>query len=88
MIVGWFDPDAPYPIPRVNVALSLPRISKDWAVIPFIVDTGAGVTCLHLHDAMRRARIDPVVLGDPLRWQSVELHLLSSSPDRATPTIP
>jgi hypothetical protein len=70
MIVGWFERDAPHPIPRIEVSVWLPRISKGWAAVPFVLDTGAGVTCLHPGDALRQVRIDPILLGDPMRWPS------------------
>ncbi len=71
MIVGWFQEDALHPIPRINVALWLPKISESWAVVPFVLDTGAAVTCLHPNDALLRAGIAPIMLGDPLRWPAM-----------------
>ena len=68
MIVGRFHRGDPHPISWIDVGVWLPGISQEWAVAPFVVDTGAGTTCLHPGDALSIVRINPLLLGDPMRW--------------------
>lgn len=42
--------------------------------MPFVLDSGAGVTCLHPTDAIRHVGIDPILLGDPMRWPGTETY--------------
>lgn len=42
--------------------------------MPFVLDSSAGVTCLHPGDALRRVRVDSIPLGDPMRWPGTETY--------------
>lgn len=52
MIRGAFDPSDPYPKPWVRVFIFLAGISPTWTEVRFLLDTGAGRTCLHPRDAI------------------------------------
>ena len=52
MIRGKFDPADPYPKPWVRVLVFLEGLSPIWTEVRFLVDTGAGPTCLHPRDAL------------------------------------
>lgn len=49
MIPGYSDTGKTPAMPRLRASLFLPGITQEWAVIDFIVDTGAATTC----DALR-----------------------------------
>ena len=65
MIPGFFTPIMPQPF--VRVAVHLPSIARNAAIVPFIFDTGAAFTCIHARDAIRHFDVDPAEL-DPDRW--------------------
>jgi hypothetical protein len=50
------------------VALLLPGISSDWALVDFLLDTGASNTSLHPKDAQSAMGIDAARLQDPTQW--------------------
>jgi hypothetical protein len=52
----------------VRAALFLPGLSQSWAVIDFLIDTGASTTCLHPRDALVSVGIDAVKLAFPHHW--------------------
>jgi hypothetical protein len=52
VIRGEFDPSAPYPKPWVRVLVYLEGHSPIWTEVRFLIDTGAGMTCLHPRDAL------------------------------------
>lgn len=68
MIVGQFLHNGSHVEPRVLASIRLVGISTSWSGVDFLVDTGAGRTCLHPTDALR-AGVDPVALTSPDRWQ-------------------
>jgi len=68
VILGRFDPNYTHPWPRVRVGVLLTGISQAWAVVDFVLDTGASATCLHPSDAIQEVGIDPVMLTDPSQW--------------------
>lgn len=71
MITGYFDP-ARAPHPYLTVAVQVPVITGTrWVGVPFLVDTGAGHTCVHPLDAVRRFGISPTTLVDPTKWPAV-----------------
>ena len=55
----------------MRIGVKLTDISDEWAIVDFVLDTGASVTCLHPSDAIQEVGIDPVVLTDPTRWANV-----------------
>ena len=68
MIRGHFDFRAfTRPMPRVRVALFLPGISVNWALVPFVVDTGASRTVLNPDDSFA-VGIAAERLQDPSQW--------------------
>lgn len=52
----------------LRVALFLPGITTDWKVVDFLLDTGAGSTCVHPKDAIFALGVDPLKLLDPTAW--------------------
>ena len=52
MIRGEFDVSDPYPRPWIRVFAYLAGISATWTEVRFLLDTGAGMTCLHPRDAI------------------------------------
>ena len=68
MIAGYFHPRFANPLPMVRVGLFLPRITSDWVLVDFLLDTGADTTALHPPDAIFRAGIDRAALHQPGRW--------------------
>lgn len=48
--------------------LYLPGISKRWAAVEFLLDTGAGSSVVHPLDATTRLGIDDVALRTPSLW--------------------
>lgn len=72
MIPGYFDPNVAHPWPRVRVGILVTDITRDWAVVEFVLDTGASATCLHPADALGVPGIDLTMLTDPTRWGAVE----------------
>jgi hypothetical protein len=59
-------------IPRLPVGIFLPAISRQWAVVPFLIDTGATATALGPNDAATRVGIPLLALLDPTLWARVE----------------
>jgi hypothetical protein len=68
VIRGRFDPRYTHPWPRERVGIRLTSISPDWAIVDFVLDTGASATCIHPADAIQHVGLDPVMLTDPSRW--------------------
>jgi hypothetical protein len=71
VIRGYFDPTYAHPWPRVRIGVLLTEITQDWAVVSFVIDTGASATCLHQADALSISGIDLPLLTDPTRWGSM-----------------
>ncbi len=75
MIRGFFVPElVPQPFLRVGVRLAGTRTERKW--LPFLVDTGASVTCVHATDAMRllgfgRDDLDPRTWSDSVQVGSL-----------------
>lgn len=69
MITGFFPPDRP-PHPYLSVAVFVPGISTEWALVEFLIDTGAARTSIHPLDAIRRLGIGPAMLADRSQWQN------------------
>jgi hypothetical protein len=55
VIHGEFDPSDPYPKPWVRVLVFLEGHSSIWTEVRFLIDTGAGMTCLHPRDVLSRS---------------------------------
>ena len=70
MIRGEFDASDPYPKPWVRVFVNLAGISPIWTEVRFLLDTGAGVTCLHPRDAIA-AGVRTTALITPSAWSKV-----------------
>jgi hypothetical protein len=69
VITGFFDPALPtWPRPLMPVMLYLPGISRQWALIEFLLDTGASTTCVHPQDATTRLGIDDTALRTQASW--------------------
>jgi len=68
VISGYFHPRSAWPVPLVRASLWLPGISERWTTIEFIIDTGAGRTCLHPLDAITQVGIPMETVGDPSKW--------------------
>lgn len=66
MIPGFFAP-AVLPQPLIRVAVHIDGLQPDWAVVPFVIDTGAALTCIHAIDAVRLFGMSPASL-DPTTW--------------------
>ena len=69
MITGFFPPDRP-PHPYLSVAVFVPGVSTEWALVDFLIDTGAARTSIHPLDAIRRLGISPAMLADRSQWQN------------------
>jgi hypothetical protein len=52
----------------MQVLIFVPGITQQWAPVRFLLDTGAGTSCVHPRDATTRLRIDPVALRTPSLW--------------------
>ena len=70
MIRGEFDPSDPYPKPWVRVFVFLAGISAKWTEVRFLIDTGAGMTCLHPRDAIA-VGVTTTALMTPTVWPRV-----------------
>ena len=70
MIRGEFDASDPYPKPWVRVFLFLAGISTTWTEVRFLLDTGAGKTCLHPRDAIA-VGVATTALITPSSWPRV-----------------
>lgn len=70
MIRGEFDPSDPYPKPWVRVLVFLTDISSTWTEVRLLLDTGAGVTCLHPRDAIA-VGVTTTALITPTVWPRV-----------------
>lgn len=68
VIRGFFESDSGQRYPMVRVGLFLPALTGQFAVVDFLVDTGATLTCLHPKDAIFLLGLDPAALADPTRW--------------------
>jgi hypothetical protein len=69
VIPGYFDPALPtWPRPLIRVTLYLPGISRRWAPVDFLLDTGAATSCVHPQDAITRLGIDAQALRTPSAW--------------------
>lgn len=68
MIQGYFINNASYPMPMVRIAVDLPGIVTAPAVLEFLIDTGAAVSCIHPADAIARMRIRAARLSAPDQW--------------------
>ncbi|MBI5949890.1 MAG: hypothetical protein HY875_17270 [Chloroflexi bacterium] len=49
--------------------LRIPDVRPDWIPVPFVVDTGAAVSCIHALDAVAKFGMTPASL-DPAAWPS------------------
>ncbi len=67
MISGYFTPYMPQPF--IAVAVQVPSVRPEWVLIPFVIDTGAAITCIHAVDAIRHLGMTPAGL-DPTTWAS------------------
>ena len=67
MIVGEFLHSDTQVEPRVLASIQLVDISPSWVGIDFLLDTGAGWSCLHPGDALY-AGISATALVSPERW--------------------
>jgi hypothetical protein len=75
LIRGIFDPANPdYPLPFVNTAVHLPGLTATWTIVPFLIDTGAGSTSIHVGDALNLLGLQRTVLEDPAAWDRHERH--------------
>ena len=72
MIPGFFDPKRVGPAPKVRANVLLPELANRWFKVDFLLDTGAGITCLHPNDAINRAGLTSTVLSDPAQWRRRE----------------
>jgi len=61
----YLDPRVPQPY--LVVAVSIPDLSWDYALVPFVIDTGAARSCIHAGDAIDQFRVSPQSL-DPRNW--------------------
>lgn len=52
----------------IRVLLYWPGISKSWAPVDFLLDTGAGTSVVHPLDATTRLGIADAVLRNPSTW--------------------
>jgi hypothetical protein len=69
VIPGLFDPALPsWPRPLIRVMLYLPGISKNWAPVYFLLDTGAGTSVVHPLDATTKLGINDAALRNPALW--------------------
>lgn len=57
------------PQPLVMVLLQIPLIRADCVSIPFVIDTGAALSCVHALDAVAKFGMSPGQL-DPALWPS------------------
>ena len=67
MIVGDLRHNGAHVEPRVLASIQLVGISPSWTGVDFLVDTGAGWSCLHPADA-RRAGVAASALVSPDQW--------------------
>jgi hypothetical protein len=82
LISGHFGLNFVLPLPVVRVSLHLPRITKDFVAIDFLLDTGATNTCLHPQDAMTKVGIPMGTLSRPDRWhQRMRMPGIGGSPE-------
>ncbi len=72
MISGFFDPTVSWPVPKVRAAVFLEGVSQRWAVVDFLLDTGAGTTMLSPRDSLVAVGINPVRLALPQYWSRRE----------------
>lgn len=63
MIEGFFDDGVPRPLPRVALAVSIPKLVPTPRVVKFVVDTGAMQSCVHPVDANQLLLIDRDLLA-------------------------
>jgi hypothetical protein len=69
VIRGYFDRlRYERPVPRVQVDVSLPRISPFPAQVNFLIDSGATSSTLHPQDMLARFRLTPSELTAADRW--------------------
>ena len=69
MIRGFFDPTSfERPVPRFWVSMRLPGVSPRWALVNFLIDTGAPSTALHPSDMVKRFELDVTRLASPEQW--------------------
>jgi hypothetical protein len=69
MIHGYFDVlRYERPLPRVQIDLSLPRISSFPSTIDFLIDTGATASTIHPGDMLARFRLTRGELASADRW--------------------
>ena len=52
----------------VRIAVFLPRLTSDWKLVEFLVDTGTEATTLHPTDAVYSVGIDQTRLSLPYMW--------------------
>lgn len=71
MISGFFAPNI-LPQPLIRVAVRAEALRPEWVLVPFSVDTGAALTCIHAVDAIRQFGMTPASL-DPTTWPSPTL---------------
>lgn len=68
MISGFFAKGV-MPQPLLRVAVRIPAFNPVFVATPFVIDTGAAVTCIHAIDATRRFGIPEGEL-DPTLWSA------------------
>ncbi len=67
MIRGFFAPDLmPQPLVQA-VVVPIPSLRPEWVPVPFVLDTGAPVTCIHADDAHHLLGM-PYTSLDPNTW--------------------
>jgi hypothetical protein len=52
----------------VRVLLYIPGLTRRWAAVDFLLDTGASTSCVHPRDATARLGIDAITLRTPSAW--------------------
>jgi len=67
--------------------LYLPGISQRWAPVHFLLDTGAGTSCVHPLDATTKIGISDAALRTPALWsrQRISHGVGGSSPEYSIP---
>jgi hypothetical protein len=69
MIRGYFEPFRfERPVARIEVDVSLPRVSPFPARIDFLIDTGATSSTIHPHDMLTHFSMTPNDLASVERW--------------------
>jgi len=67
VIPGFFDPERSRPAPMVRVDVLMSPATNSWLTVDFLLDTGAGRTCLHPRDSLRSG-LSEATLAEPGNW--------------------